>query len=62
MKTKDGKVGFYIPSTFLSSKQLSGHEFSCGLHRMDRSVRKSVTVSLPRGESNSGSSSEVLKA
>ena len=21
---KDGKVGFYIPSTFLSSKQLSG--------------------------------------
>jgi len=24
MKTKDGKVGFYIPSTFLSSKQLSG--------------------------------------
>ena len=38
------------------------NEFSCGLHRMDRSVRKSVTVSLPRGESNSGSSSEVLKA
>lgn len=24
MKSKDGKVGFYIPSTFLSSKQLSG--------------------------------------
>lgn len=22
MKSKDGKVGFYIPSTFLSSKQL----------------------------------------
>lgn len=37
MKSKDGKVGFYIPSTFLSSKQLAGIALlkRCGVGRKD---------------------------